>query len=1439
MLSKYEKYRLVYSPRTSISNMREREEKLFNDLGIGFEPSTIEIMKKHFKERLGVINKVTFISIIKRHLNKWHPDLCNREEILVKLLSKLFDQIDLNSNGDMEWNEFMNYIVDSSFQKNFQKASNTLQHYAICKTNLALSSVPGEEVDRNNLLSNFNQSVSYCFYIQKYKLIGVVHDNKSSIIFYNAETNKKEGKEINLIETQDEIDKFEINELDHKTKIMLQKESEKFKQLFLKQKENIISFRKKNNIKGAINLYKQEKQLNQLTNKELFKSKEKERIPTPSTISREIRLIKGSNFLNNKKRNLNRKLSTLSTFFVEEYDLLFISSSNNKISAWRYYTELNGFKNVNSSNYQSKYFVFSETEMKIPIFSSYIPQYTLCFDSIMNKLYSGQEDGKILLWSMQSSKHKGILFQEDTKSNNNKSQIKKSDFENNILFDRKSSNESNILNLGNDITNKENEAIGRDNKNKQFLNVCNKRDTVSCLLMLNKLRLLCSSYYNGKIILWDIVTRKPKKIFNEQKTGIYQFVYDPFKNYLYTCGFDHNIYVYDPYNDESSIYQLKGHNASVKSLSLNLENNELISIDINGNLKIWDTTCFMNFQTLNIYNSLIAEQGHSKKQAEQMVNKKKIMSNIHVLSLSNIKKIIVYGDKFLTYEKGKTKNPNLCDDNLILGCIYNNFQNDLITFSNKRVKLWDIYTGKVKIIFEDPMEGGEITSFAHDIQMKRFYIGDNLGKIKNFNLSTGGYLKSFISHKTEITHMIHSFKFELLVTCSSDLVIRFQNDSELTTTEIIKEINLHFLFSSMSQIDHIYLKDVKLNEEDGQLMMGLSNTWISFYDVIHYKYLHLLNMPQEAISKTTSISCMEDIKNVNILFVSYENGKKSFLLKPNNKYYYILNFKKFGQFIEKDHSNYINKDNYRNDDYKGIGVSSLYDESTSKLIIGDHLGFINIYIIDILNEFMNKKFENDEEIINYALNEIKIESILLIKAHKESIKHISVPKDLRPEIILSTSNDRTVKLFNLYTGEFIDSLKQVSIKYNPVPIAIEYIKNNPFLKDVEEIEKKSKIELYDTESVLKFIEMNKLKNINKNNSSKEKNISNSQKIVDKKTGYPIPIVDTIFRENAKKNIRQPEFDADDIHNNDAFTVSNDILEYNAKLKLHDSSIGTNIPSYRSTFWNYNIDINYILNKNKEDIQELINKVNAKENEIVQTELAYKNSSIYNPNYQPIFLRNLDDDEKTELTDIINDKIKNIKFAISRSQISKCENESIKKIYHFNSPNTTTPSQSVFEEINKKKNNSSKKNSKIIQNKKFSSTVDGFGKKNIFNNRNLINKNNQVLAMRNTENNFNSKYSLKDKKCTSINNSKSQKFRLDTNYNNSFNDNPIRTTIGNENKKWIKKYNDVRIQKCLSQFEEKLNELARPFALLYHNKKIKKNALPKINYNIFTNYNIGK
>ena len=50
----------------------------------------------------------------------------------------------------------------------------------------------------------------------------------------------------------------------------------------------------------------------------------------------------------------------------------------------------------------------------------------------------------------------------------------------------------------------------------------------------------------------------------------------------------------------------------------------------------------------------------------------------------------------------------------------------------------------------------EITCFEYDTNYKRIYLGDSLGRIKSFYLSTGDYIKEFEPHKYEITHIIYS-----------------------------------------------------------------------------------------------------------------------------------------------------------------------------------------------------------------------------------------------------------------------------------------------------------------------------------------------------------------------------------------------------------------------------------------------------------------------------------------------------------------------------------------------------------------------------------------------------------------------------------------------------------------------------------------------------------
>ena len=49
----------------------------------------------------------------------------------------------------------------------------------------------------------------------------------------------------------------------------------------------------------------------------------------------------------------------------------------------------------------------------------------------------------------------------------------------------------------------------------------------------------------------------------------------------------------------------------------------------------------------------------------------------------------------------------------------------------------------------------------------------------------------------------------------------------------------------------------------------------------------------------------------------------------------------------------------------------------------------------------------------------------------------------QPNIIITTSHDLRVKIFSADTGAYIDELKQISNKYNSVPIGIKYREMDP------------------------------------------------------------------------------------------------------------------------------------------------------------------------------------------------------------------------------------------------------------------------------------------------------------------------------------------------------------------------------------------------------------
>ena len=322
---------LQYSPRTEYSVKLEEEEEMYSELKQNFDPITIKIIKKHFKERLGALKKEEMVAILKNHLLGFLPNHPDREKIMVRLLSRLFGDIDLNDNGDLEWNEFTNYIIHLGGTGGGSKSSVSyrLKFYSKSETNISPS--------------DLGEQIVYAFYIEKYNVLGLIEENKSVIKFFDGKTCIKLKPTIELKDIQKSIDLVEFNILKDKAeKNILKEEEEK------KNKQATMIYRDDNGNYGlklnGRKKRKKEKEEQKLDDDRDFDDEKLEKIIYESK--------------QNKKKNLNKKtkekkempiakkkLSVLCTCFIPEYDLLMISSYKGRIKISNIYHKLSSNNN--------------------------------------------------------------------------------------------------------------------------------------------------------------------------------------------------------------------------------------------------------------------------------------------------------------------------------------------------------------------------------------------------------------------------------------------------------------------------------------------------------------------------------------------------------------------------------------------------------------------------------------------------------------------------------------------------------------------------------------------------------------------------------------------------------------------------------------------------------------------------------------------------------------------------------------------------------------------------------------------------------------------------------------------------------------------------------------------------------------------------------------
>ncbi len=286
-----------------------------------------------------------------------------------------------------------------------------------------------------------------------------------------------------------------------------------------------------------------------------------------------------------------------------------------------------------------------------------------------------------------------------------------------------------------------------------------------------------------------------------------------------------------------------------------------------------------------------------------------------------------------------------------------------------------------------------------------------------------------------------------------------------------------------------------------------------------------------------------------------------------------------------------------------------FDNDLHHVFIGDNLGNVSCYDISQIYDIM-EKIQQDEEERNFEnetiitkenlhlFNDISISKLWIIGAHKESIRHIHYI-DITPRIIVTTSHDLRIKIFGADDGSDQGEFKQIANRTKPIPIGIKYYLLDPFGEE----ETTGEAHYFKRKDVIGFVP-------NKN----QDNTSNQQ-----------------ISEVAKK-----------------------ITEYNAKEKLWlATKNANNLDENMSNDWKLKINIEKLQEKEEEEYLEMLEKVAEIEKITNATELILQSRSIYSEAYRPKYIEEMNDIEKIkELSDVIQDRLRNVKLAVSKANLNQ-------------------------------------------------------------------------------------------------------------------------------------------------------------------------------------------
>ena len=450
---------------------------------------------------------------------------------------------------------------------------------------------------------------------------------------------------------------------------------------------------------------------------------------------------------------------------------------------------------------------------------------------------------------------------------------------------------------------------------------------------------------------------------------------------------------------ENYIYKITGHSSPLIGLLVIENTSQVVSLDSEGNLKIWDIKKFNCVQSFSVEN-----------------NDEKHKFNPQSLTyIPRPLKLVLSGRSISLYEYDKNYNPNFVDDYVALCAKFVPSSLSFFTPHGNKIKIWNGLTGDIKKIYSD-ITKAEITAFILDFYCKRMIIGDSSGETAVFNVINGAKIKNLPKHGAEVLKIIHVQDHEMFVTASMDNTIKISDDKKLNESEIIRTIHL----------PEVVVSFLEYEPKNKFIISGTHNGLLAFWEIETGKLNGTYH--EEKDEEITSI-CIID--NSNYIILSNAIGQISIVGLPPFLFKYT-NIHCFSN-IDPDTKSLV-----------GVVSMSLCNK-TSRIFILDDKGFLKCFdLVEVFNLLRTQKNKviRDSVITTSFLSPPKFHDsdfklVFAVKTHNEQVKSLEYLQD--ESLLITTAFDKKVKLWEAETGKYIDSFQQNYDKKDPKPIAFKRI----------------------------------------------------------------------------------------------------------------------------------------------------------------------------------------------------------------------------------------------------------------------------------------------------------------------------------------------------------------------------------------------------------------